>query len=189
MSDAYADTEREVARLHIEVAALRAELASTKARFQSADDAYRASRSEDDRRVKAAETERDAFKQAAEAAWRCFHCDAVFTDRAKAEEHFGTERESVPHCLEDYTERIEAARDAALRERDEARRQVLVFEDMHGTAIDERDAATLDLILARCSMDWIKANLPLYAHAGAFVLADALKALANAPASTGEATK
>lgn len=31
-------------------------------------------------------------------AWRCFHCDAVFIDRAEAAEHFGTSQTQSPAC-------------------------------------------------------------------------------------------
>lgn len=32
--------------------------------------------------------------------WRCFHCDAVFTDAEKAQEHFGN-REAIVHCCQE----------------------------------------------------------------------------------------
>lgn len=34
----------------------------------------------------------------APVAWRCFHCDEVFTDERLALEHFGPEQDSVPAC-------------------------------------------------------------------------------------------
>lgn len=33
--------------------------------------------------------------------WRCFHCDAVFTDAKAAEDHFGFAGESKPACERD----------------------------------------------------------------------------------------
>lgn len=32
------------------------------------------------------------------ATWRCFHCDEIFTDREKAQEHFGASVECKPLC-------------------------------------------------------------------------------------------
>lgn len=31
--------------------------------------------------------------------WRCFHCDQVFTDTTKAEEHFGIKGTAQPKCV------------------------------------------------------------------------------------------
>lgn len=31
--------------------------------------------------------------------WRCYHCDAVFTDYTKATEHFGTREDNKPQCI------------------------------------------------------------------------------------------
>lgn len=36
--------------------------------------------------------------------WRCFHCDEVFTDRDKAQEHFGRLEDSAPACSIDIAE-------------------------------------------------------------------------------------
>lgn len=30
--------------------------------------------------------------------WRCFHCDEVFTDKAEAREHFGSDEWTTPAC-------------------------------------------------------------------------------------------
>lgn len=32
-------------------------------------------------------------------AWRCFHCDEVFTDRSVAEDHFGLSEQQLPACV------------------------------------------------------------------------------------------
>ncbi|HEY4292102.1 hypothetical protein [Luteibacter sp.] len=37
------------------------------------------------------------------AAWRCFHCDETFTDRANAALHFGTHESQNPTCTIDVT--------------------------------------------------------------------------------------
>lgn len=34
-----------------------------------------------------------------ELSWRCFHCDEVFTDRAAAQEHFGSDEWQVAGCI------------------------------------------------------------------------------------------
>lgn len=46
--------------------------------------------------------------------WVCFHCDAAFTDRARAEEHFGTRQSDAPLCIADQFELV-----SARKERDE----------------------------------------------------------------------
>ncbi len=33
--------------------------------------------------------------------WRCFHCDAVFTDREGAQRHFGNDIAQPPDCIMD----------------------------------------------------------------------------------------
>jgi hypothetical protein len=37
-------------------------------------------------------------------AWRCFHCDEVFTDRDSAAEHFGKSERHQPACQIDIAE-------------------------------------------------------------------------------------
>lgn len=49
-------------------------------------------------------------------AWRCFHCDQVFTDYRAAEAHFGKRTTEPPDCGQ-YLGAIREAR----KERDEAR--------------------------------------------------------------------
>lgn len=61
--------------------------------------------------------------------WRCFHCDTVFTDRDKAEEHFGTRQHDAPLCAADQFELV-----ATRKERDE-------YADMRAKLIGELDAA------------------------------------------------
>lgn len=39
-----------------------------------------------------------ALLNLAPKAWRCFHCDDVFTDRAAALEHFGSDQGETPAC-------------------------------------------------------------------------------------------
>jgi hypothetical protein len=37
----------------------------------------------------------------APTSWRCFHCDALFTDKAEAEVHFGSSEHDKPFCQVD----------------------------------------------------------------------------------------
>jgi hypothetical protein len=39
-----------------------------------------------------------APREPLEPAWRCFHCDEVFTDKAEALEHFGSDEWKTPAC-------------------------------------------------------------------------------------------
>lgn len=57
--------------------------------------------------------------------WRCFHCDAVFTDRDRAEDHFGTRQYDAPLCVADQSELI-----ATRKERDE-------YADIHARVLGQ----------------------------------------------------
>lgn len=73
----------------------------------------------------------------ANVAWRCFHCDGIFTDEAKAREHFGTSQMHVPACTIDAAEyRAMEARMHAYNDEDAAiHRQMAKMQCEHSQAL------------------------------------------------------
>ena len=65
-------------------------------------------------------------------SWRCYWCNAVFTDRAKAEIHFGKAHSSKP-APECYAMKMRELRDFT-KERDEAHRDMNVLGEKYHEA-------------------------------------------------------
>ena len=69
-------------------------------------------------------------------SWRCFHCDAVFTDRDSAAEHFGVDETRQPACQIDIAEyrRMEAINARHVDEDTDLHRTIYAMQTKH---IDE----------------------------------------------------
>lgn len=71
------------------------------------------------------------------AQWRCFHCDATFTDSAAAEEHFGKSEYQQPACRIDITEyrKMEEAHRRSCEEDTDLHRQMYAMRSDHQSAL------------------------------------------------------
>lgn len=69
--------------------------------------------------------------------WRCFHCDEVFTDRAAAREHFGSEQHATPVCQVDGAEyrRMEEAFRRSAAEDTDLHREIRSLQAGHAAAL------------------------------------------------------
>lgn len=70
-------------------------------------------------------------------SWRCFHCDAVFTDREGARLHFGTTEMQRPACTIDVAEyrRMEEINARHCAEDTDLHRQIYSLENQHAQAL------------------------------------------------------
>lgn len=75
--------------------------------------------------------------------WRCFHCDAVFTRRKDAAEHFGADQEETPACclrdhehhLVHYIRRLEGEIARYRAEDSDVMRSIMTLEADHHQAL------------------------------------------------------
>lgn len=75
--------------------------------------------------------------------WRCFHCDAIFTRRKDAAEHFGADQADTPACclrdhehhLVHYIRRLEQEVAAYRADDSDVMRSIMVLESEHAAAL------------------------------------------------------
>lgn len=75
--------------------------------------------------------------------WRCFHCDAVFVDANKAEEHFGRSPIAEPACLIDISKfrEMEVLREQYCAEDTDLHRQIQRMSADHEIALRRAEEA------------------------------------------------
>lgn len=74
-------------------------------------------------------------------SWRCFHCDEVFLDADKAQEHFGYSQYSKPGCLINLAEyrRMERVHRAHCAEDTELLRALAAKDAQMRTAVQRAE--------------------------------------------------
>ena len=89
----------------------------------------------------------DDLKPGTVTSWRCFHCDAVFTNRKHAAEHFGDDEGSTPACklshseghLVTYIRKLERDLAQYRREDSHAMRAMVAREAEHAEAVQRAE--------------------------------------------------
>lgn len=70
-----------------------------KREFATLGEAKAAAQADYDQRISSALVPIPPTEAVKPVAWRCFHCDEVFTDRSVAEDHFGLSEQQLPACV------------------------------------------------------------------------------------------
>lgn len=95
----------------------------------------------DDERADNMERAAELLERCVPGAWRCFHCDAAFTDEASAREHFGASQVLDPACTIDVAEyrRMEEAHARSRDEDTDLHREIHGLHSKHAAKLQREE--------------------------------------------------